>query len=147
MKLKYKVEIHRRKGEKNKTVFKWHWKNKKSDEYAKPQLEYCCEQMEYAFNHGFIGIEIDQRNMQHIKYNDRYKALKEPMICLTTFNENGFGDDGCPHEEQVLEIKNCPFCQKPIEKEIIEKKRVTHECIKKTVKVEECEDKVTEEIL
>lgn len=147
MKLKYKLEIHKRKGEKNKNVIRWHWKNKKSDKYALPQIEYCCVEIEKAIGHGFISIETTQTTLVDIKYDERSYMLKEPSVCLSTYSEDGFNDDGCPHEEKTIAITRCPFCAAPITTELVEKKRVTHECKKVKKTYEECEDKVTEEIL
>ena len=147
LKLRYKIQIHRRKGKKNETRISYHWKNKKSDQYGKAQLDYCCNEFQHAFDYGFITVETDQRHFQGIKYEERGIRLKEPVICLKTMNEEGYGDEGCPHEEMVLTINNCPFCTSKIEYECVEKKRITHECIKVKREYEDCEDKITEEIL
>lgn len=147
MKIRYKVSIHVRKGKKNETHISYLWKNKKSDKYGVVQIDYCCKSMETATAHGFITVELSQYHFVEIKHEERQIKLKEPLVCLYSMNESGYGNDGCPHEEMVLPITNCPFCTEKIEYECVEKKRVTHECIKIKKEYEECEDKITEEIL
>ena len=146
LKLRYKIEIHKRKGKKNETYIKYHWKNKKSDKYGSAQIDYCCNQMDSALG-AFVTVETDQNHFTGIKYEDKRTRLKEPIICLHSMDESGYGDEGCPHEEIVLPINNCPFCAAKIEYECIEKKRITHECVKVKREYEDCEDKTTEEIL
>ena len=146
MKVRYKVEIHRRKGQKNETKFSWHWKTKKSDKYASSQIDFCCDEMKNAYDQGFITIPYVNHDRIDMKYDERREKATEPIVCLHSMNEDGYGES-CPHNDAVLPIKHCPFCTAKIETELVEKKRITHECkmVKKTY--EECEDKVTEEIL
>lgn len=147
MKVNYKIEIHKRKGKKNDVMVILSWKNKKSNRYAERHIEYCCDEMKTAFDYGFITIERTQQHFRSIKYDEKNVKLKQPIVCLFSMNENGYGDDQCPHEEMSLPITYCPFCTKEIVTVCVERKRITHECKKVKHTYEECEDKITEEIL
>ncbi len=146
MKVNYKIEIHRREKKKNDTILKLSWKNKKSDRWAVRHEDFCCDAMKNAMDHGFITIEINKQNFRDVKYDQKYNKLKEPVVCLNSMNEHGF-DEGCPHEEMVLPITNCPFCTALIVYNLVEKKRITHICKKVKHTYEECEDQTKEEIL
>lgn len=149
MKVSYKTEIHRRKGKKNEIKFKLSWKNKKSDKWSQRHIEYCCDGMKNGVAEGFISTEVSNRlfinNKNKFKIDD--ERFKEPVVCLYSLNENGYGDEGCPHEEMVLPITHCPFCSAIIEIINVEKKRITHTCKKVKRQYEECEDQIKEEIL
>jgi len=148
MKVQYKQEIHRRKGKKNDTHLRFSWKDNPKDDWGSRHEIYCCDEMKQAVSHGFITVESTKTNFIGIKWNEKEERLKVPLVCLSTMNENGgdFNDD-CPHEEEVLPIKHCPFCTAEITTECLEKKRITHTCKKVQKTYEECEDKVEEEIL
>lgn len=149
MKLSYKIHTHRYpddKKRKNIIAIIYHWKNKKSDENSTPQFDYCCKDIESAIDHGFITVELSQNHFIGLKYEERRIDLKEPLVCLHSMDESGYGNDGCPHEEIVLPISNCPFCTAKIITECVEKKRITHTCKKTSRVVQECEDNTTEEI-
>ncbi len=147
MKVNYKIEVHRREKEKNDTILKLSWKNKKSDRWAVRHEDFCCDAMKDAHDQGFITVEINKQSFRDIKYDERDIKLKEPVVCLNSMNEDGYGDEGCPHQEMVLPITNCPFCTASITTNLIEKKRITHTCKKVKHTYEECEDQVKEEIL
>lgn len=149
MKVSYKIEIHRRKGKVNETILKLRWKNKKSDKWALQHIDFCCLSIKDALDKGFISIEVTQEHFKELNYNDRQFKLKEPVICMCTMNEDGWGgmDEGCPHEETVIPIKHCPFCSTIIETELVEKTRITHECKKVKRSYVECEDKTKVEVI
>lgn len=141
----YKLQIHNRKGKKNETIIITNLRDNKKE--CIDNKTYCCEKIKEAFSLGFISVETDQRNFANIKYSEKQIRLDEPVVCLNTFSDTGYSDEGCPHEESVLPINNCPFCQAEIEFICLEKKKIIHECVKKKRIYEECEDKTTEVIL
>lgn len=147
MKVSYKIEIHRRKGKVNDTILKLRWKNKKSDKWALQHIDFCCLSIKDALDKGFITIEITQQYFKHLNYNDRKLKMKEPTVCLYTMNENGWGDEGCPHQGVAIPIKHCPFCSTIIETELVEKTRITHEYKKVKRSYVECEDKTKVEVI
>ena len=147
MKVNYKIEIHKRKGKNNDTMLILSWRDRKSDKWAVRHEDYCCDAMKDAVDQGFITIERNKQNFRGVKYDERNVKLKEPLVCLNSMNDGGFGDEGCPHEEMVLPITNCPFCTALIVYNLVEKKRITHICKKIKHTYEECEDQTKEEIL
>ena len=146
MNLEYSINIHHYPDDKkqnNRTVMGVLYK-KENGKTIPREYDYCCDGMKSAFDYGHVTIAYDQRNF-HVKYYEKSKHLKEPTLCLKSFDETFDYDSGL--DEENLPIKFCPFCSEEIIFELIEKKKITHRCKKVTKTYEECEDKREEEIL
>jgi len=150
LKIRYKIHIHRYpddKKQKNRTSIVTAWKAKNS-KYVENQWDFCCDSFEQAISYGYIVIVTDKNNFYHIKYDERKEELKQPVVCLRTFDEqSGSRDWDEALDEWNLPIQNCPFCTAKIETELVEKKKITHTCKKVQKTYESCEDETTEEII
>lgn len=150
MKLSYKIHTHRYPGDKkrkNQIMIITSWKTDKS-KYSENQFEYCCDKIKTAIGYGYIIIATNKENFKHIKYDQRKETLREPIICLKTFDDTDImtlDRDESPAEMNIP-ISHCPFCTAKIIIECIEKKKITHVCKKVKKSYEECEDNTTEEI-
>jgi len=125
MNLQYSIEIHSYpddKNRKNKTIIYTPYKQVVG-ELDSDKYNYCCDEMKKAFYHDHVTISYNRRNF-HVKYGEQSEILKEPVICLKTFDEDFDYEYGL--EEYNLPIKFCPFCAKEITCELIEKKKITH---------------------
>lgn len=146
MKLQYTITIHHYpddKKKKNETLISVFYKqvNGKTVQYS---YDYCCDAMANAFDYDHITISYDKRNF-HVKGDERLEQLKEPVLCLKSFDENFDYEHGL--DEQNLPIKFCPFCAEEIIFELSKKKKVTHTCKKIKRTYEECQDQIEEEII
>ncbi len=139
MNLQYAIMIHRYPDEKkrrNETLSSI-VHGKPRDNEGPVQYPYCCSEMESAFKRGHITIAHDQRNF-YVKYEERSKKLKEPAVCLKTFDEDHDYDSSL--DEYNMPISFCPFCSEKITFELIEKKKITHTCKKIEKRYQECID-------
>ena len=146
MKLYYKIHIHRYPDDKkqnNRTVFGVLYK-KENGKPVSGKYDYCCSEMKTAFDYGHIVIRHDKRNF-HVKYDEKSQQLKEPVLCLKSFDES-FDYDSGPDEDN-LPILFCPFCAEKIIFELVEKKKITHTCKKTSRTIEECKDQKEEETI
>ena len=146
MKLQYTITIHRYPDDKKR-------KNEIRMDVLHTQVngkpvvstyDYCCDAMANAFDYDHITISYDKRNF-HVKRDKQSEILKEPVVCLKTFDEIYDYDSGL--DEYNLPIKFCPFCAEEIIFELTEKKKITHACKKITRSYESCEDETKEEII
>jgi len=147
LKLKYKMEIHKRKGEKDKINVEHLWKNKKSDLKYSRHIDFCCDEMKHGIHNGFILIETEFKNNQIITLKDNISLIhpKRPSLCVNSYfiDHTDYKKGAC--HIQSIEIKNCPFCKATIEYEMVEKKKMIHKRIKVKKVCEKYEDKITEE--
>ncbi len=146
MKLQYNIVIHHYpddKKRKNQTLMGISWR-KENDKPVSGEFNYCCSDMAEAFSIGYITTVTDKRNF-HIKRDKQSEILKEPVVCLKTFDD--VYDYDSVLDEYNLPIKFCPFCAEEIIFELTEKKKITHACKKITRSYESCEDETKEGII